>query len=150
LKVVPPATPRWSDFEEWALAAFGLPDICFSGDAIGVVLLGVLNFNLWPKIVEWSNRQLSLKLFPESLYLSVEYCIVEASVVFAGNLLKANMAPAGSDEQLLFLISCIRHSENGRVGRLHKLSHRRPMLTSVQTDFEEVRNEVGICSKGAA
>ncbi|KAK4691817.1 hypothetical protein P7C71_g5265, partial [Lecanoromycetidae sp. Uapishka_2] len=42
------------------------------------------------------------------------------------------MAPASNDDQFKFLISCIRYSNNGKV------------------DFEEVRKECDICSRGAA
>lgn len=59
------------------------------------------------------------------------------------------MAPASNEEQFKFLISCIRYSNNGKVRNESDLVHFSKLTTS-QVDFQEVANECGIVSKGAA
>jgi hypothetical protein len=61
------------------------------------------------------------------------------------------MSRQSTDEQLRFLLSCVRHSQNGKVreGSPDLASH--PLVTNqCQVDFIEVAKECGIVTKGAA
>ena len=59
------------------------------------------------------------------------------------------MSRATPDDQLKFLLNCVKHSNNGKVGMtvvLQKICR----LKAEQIDFIEVAKECGIVSKGAA
>jgi len=59
------------------------------------------------------------------------------------------MAPASNEDQFKFLISCIRYSNNGKVGyQLIPLDE--TVSDQSQVDFDLVKDECGIISKGAA
>ena len=75
------------------------------------------------------------------------------------------MSRTNSEEQLNFLLKCVKHSNNGKVrtSRLCLDPHQLPvqsiskstavygnMLTPTQVDFVAVAAECGIVSKGAA
>lgn len=60
------------------------------------------------------------------------------------------MAPASNEDQFMFLISCIRYSNNGKVSASKFLLAFRVRSNNQQVDFEEVRKECKIVSKGAA
>lgn len=60
------------------------------------------------------------------------------------------MSRATPDDQLKFLLNCVKHSNNGKVGRI-PFALPSDMGTKVeQIDFIEVAKECGIVSKGAA
>lgn len=69
------------------------------------------------------------------------------------------MSRTNSDEQLQFLLSCIRYSNNGKVGssfhltsiqQLYLIPHAYNNADTQQVDFTEVAKECKIVSKGAA
>jgi hypothetical protein len=60
------------------------------------------------------------------------------------------MSRATPDDQLKFLLNCVKHSNNGKVGRV-MFSFTDDIETEAeQIDFIEVAKECGIVSKGAA
>ena len=60
------------------------------------------------------------------------------------------MAPASNEEQFKFLISCIRHSNNGKVSSHLSILTHLYNADCHQVDFTEVAKECNIVSKGAA
>ena len=59
------------------------------------------------------------------------------------------MPPTTIESQFQFLISCIRHANNGKV-YLTTVTHVVQQLTRSQVDFEKVAKECSVTSKGAA
>ena len=64
------------------------------------------------------------------------------------------MSRTSSDEQLNFLLKCVKHSNNGKVSTctppLCLGSSLKQRLILAQVDFQSVAEECGIVSKGAA
>jgi hypothetical protein len=60
------------------------------------------------------------------------------------------MSRATPDDQLKFLLNCVKHSNNGKVGRIPFALLRDVETNAEQIDFIEVAKECGIVSKGAA
>jgi hypothetical protein len=67
----------------------------------------------------------------------------------SGRLLE-KMSRATPDDQLKFLLSCVKHSNNGKVSHRLDISANNFDADSRQIDFVEVAQECGVVSKGAA
>jgi hypothetical protein len=59
-----------------------------------------------------------------------------------------NMSRASSDDQLKFLLSCVRYSNCGKASQHSQSVH--TSANSFQIDFVEVAKECGVVSRGAA
>ena len=61
---------------------------------------------------------------------------------------KSGSTRLNNDDKFEFLISCIRHSVNGKVKTL--ITQSRPRTDRHQIDFDKVAADCGVVSKGAA